>query len=331
MRILLAIFFALPAVNAQTVPAPGSIDYRYAYSCDGYNQDRDDVAASALTLALLDRAGRADRLVHLDFNTNFGGKPAHAEEHRKSVLQTAVLFGITKDESGDGILFDVSESAAMKQAAITQLAGQMRLSTDREPLMMICAGGVQVVYAALHQAIADGASAEALRSLTFISHSQANEQTAQKNADHPEYANNWPKLKLLSPTSVYFDYTSPRVNGRRNGGVFPSQNSTAWNQAPRSGKHGVAEWQWLKGYGGHVEGFGFAGTKGEWLLTRLKAAGAPEIGHNGDAEGDASDAAMVYIQLPGGQTDATMEDIKSFFMGQAGPKVVTPPTPGSEH
>jgi len=59
----------------------------------------------------------------------------------------------------------------------------------------------------------------------------------------------------------------------------------------------------------------FSGTKGEWLLTRLKAAGAPELGHNGNAEADASDAGMVFGQMPGGETDATMDDIQTFFLG----------------
>ncbi|MGB5821132.1 MAG: hypothetical protein WBG90_16730, partial [Saonia sp.] len=93
-----------------------------------------------------------------------------------------------------------------------------------------------------------------------------------------------------------------------------SQNSTGWNQAPRSKRSGVKAWDWLKLYGEQVEGFGFSGTMGEWLLTRLEAAGAPELGLNGNAEGDASDAGMVFTQLPGGTTDASMEEIRDFFM-----------------
>ena len=43
--------------------------YRYAYSCDGYNQDRDDVAGSAMVIAIFDRAGLATNLVHFHFNS----------------------------------------------------------------------------------------------------------------------------------------------------------------------------------------------------------------------------------------------------------------------
>jgi hypothetical protein len=46
----------------------------------------------------------------------------------------------------------------------------------------------------------------------------------------------------------------------------------------------------------------------------FKAAGAPELGLNGNAEGDASDAGMVFTQLPGGITDATMEEIRDYFI-----------------
>lgn len=289
-------------------------NYYYAYSCDGFNQDRDDVAGSAMTLALFDRAGLSDRIVHFHFNTNFGGEPKHAGEHRKSVLETAVLFKIIQDVNGKDAFFDVSSSEDEKNAAVAHLSVQFRKATKKEPLMIFAAGGVQVPYAALKKAIDDGASKKALQFVTFISHAKANEQTARKNSPNPDYQKNWDDLKLLSPDVHFIDYTSPLVNGRREGGVNQSQNSTGWEQSPRSKRSGAAAWQWLAGYGGHVEGFGFSGTKGEWLLGRLKAAGAPEIGRNGNAEGDASDAGMVFAILPGGRIDATMEEIRDYFM-----------------
>jgi hypothetical protein len=182
---------------------------RYAYSADGFNQDRDDVAGSAMTLALFDRAGIADQIVHFHFNTNFGGEPKHAEEHRKSVLQTAVLFGIIKEENGDDAFFDVSRSEKERADAISHLAKQISLSTKRKPLMMICAGGVQVPYLALKKAIENGAGKEALQSVTFLSHATANEQTASKNHENKDYHNNWDNLKLLTPGSRFIDSTSP--------------------------------------------------------------------------------------------------------------------------
>ncbi len=291
------------------------INYKYAYSCDGFNQDRDDVAASAMTLALFDRVGLSDRIAHFHFNTNFGGEPLHADEHRKSVLQTAVLFGIIEEENGDDAFFDVSRSEKERTDAINHLAEQILKANKKEPLMIFAAGGVQLPYLALKKAIYKGAKKRTLSSVVFVSHSKANEQTRRKNSPNPDYHNNWDDLKKLSPFVRFIDYTSPLVNGRRDGRVNLSQNSTAWNQGPRGNKgKGVADWQWLEGYGCDVEGFGFSGTKGEWLLTRLKAAGAPEIGHNGNAEGDASDAGMVFSQLLGGITDATMEEIRDYFM-----------------
>ncbi|QDU90687.1 hypothetical protein Pla175_40960 [Pirellulimonas nuda] len=296
-----------------SLPAEISGPYRYAYSADGYNQDRDDVAGSAMAVAIFDRAGKADRIAHFHFNTNFGGAPSHAQEHRKSALQTAVLFGIIEEENGNDAFFDVARSPQERLDAIDHFAGEIKKTKASDPLMVVCAGGVQTVYLAVEEAIAQGATEEALRSTTFFSHSDANEKT--KRDDHEDYRNNWQNLKTLAPASRFIDYRSPLVNARRTGGVQPSQNSSAWNQGPRGGKgQGVKDWQWLADYGDAVQGFGFSGTKGEWLLTRLKAAGAPELGHNANAEGDASDAAMVYV-LMGGQTDATMDEIKTFFCG----------------
>jgi hypothetical protein len=312
--IRLFIVFFLNGI-AGGIQAKEKVKYRYAYSCDGFNQDRDDVAASAMTLALFDRAGLSDRIVHYHFNTNFGGEPSHAGEHRKSVLRTAVLFGIIDEENGDDAFFDVSRSEKERTDAINHLAKEFSASTKMNPLIMICAGGVQVPYLALQKAIREGASTEVLQSITFLSHGKANEQTCRKNSDNTDYRNNWDSLKQLTPASKFIGFTSPLVNGRCQGGVNASQNSTAWNQGPRGNKgNGVADWQWLVHYGKNVEGFGFSGTKGEWLLGRLKAAGAPEIGHNGNAEGDASDAGMVFGYILGQPTDATMEEIRDFFM-----------------
>ncbi len=39
------------------------------------------------------------------------------------------------------------------------------------------------------------------------------------------------------------------------------------------------------------------------------------FGHNSNAEADASDAGMVFGQMPRGKTDATMDDIQIFFLG----------------
>jgi hypothetical protein len=219
-------------------------------------------------------------------------------------------------QNGDDAFFDVSRSEKERVDAIAHLAKQMGKSSKSSPLIMICAGGVQVPYLALKKAIDDGAGKSVLRSITFLSHSTANEQTCRKKSDNPDYRNNWDDLKLLSPESKFIDSTSPLVNGRKDGGLNKSQNSTAWEQSPRSKRPGLLAWQWLANYGEQVEGFGFKGTKGEWLLTRLKAAGAPELGLNGNAEGDGSDAGMVFGYVLGQSTDATMDDIRDFFMGK---------------
>ena len=129
------------------------LHYRYAYSADGYNQDRDDIAGSAMVVALFDRVGWGDRLVHFHFNTNFGGKPTHAQEHRKSVLWTAKFFGMIDDVDADDGYFDVSRSPEEKAAAIKHLAEEIRRSELRKPLMIFCGGGVQVPYAALKLAM----------------------------------------------------------------------------------------------------------------------------------------------------------------------------------
>lgn len=303
------LFSANVALSQDSLPIG---KYKYAYSCDGFNQDRDDVAGSAMTLAIFDKLKMSKQLVHYHFNTNFGGAPKHAEDHCKSVLQTAVLFKIIKSENDTSdAFFDVSASEKEKQAAINHLAKQILKASKKEPLMIFCAGAVQLPYFALRKAIEMGASKENLSSLVYVSHSLFNEKAGR--GDNPD---NWTKLKTVTPLAHFIDYTSPIMNGRRDGGVNKTQNETGWNQAPRNQLKGIEEWKWIANYGKKVSGFGFTGTKGEWLLQRLKAAGAPELGKNGNAEGDASDAGMVFAVLPGGKTDATMDEIRMFFLGK---------------
>ena len=307
------IYAANKQVHKEIVGKVNWSKIRFAYSADGFNQDRDDVAGSAMSLALFDRAGFQDQLVHYHFNTNFGGTSKHGDEHRRSVLETAVLFGFIDAVDADDGFFDVSESTEEKEAAIAHLAGEIRGSGPKDPLWIFCGGGVQLPYAALALAIEQGAGDRALEAVTFISHSPPNEWTCDKDHEDPSIHVNWIDLVRLSPHPSFINYKSPVMNENKEGGLNPDQNSTAWNQAPRAGRDGVQAWQWLEGYGDQVEGFGFSGTRGQWLLERLSAAGRPEQGLNGNAEGDASDAGMVFTVLPGGNSDATMEEIRAYF------------------
>ena len=60
MMIALIFISLMMNLAGKTVEDPARC--RYAYSCDGYNQDRDDIAASAMAVALFDKHGIADRL-----------------------------------------------------------------------------------------------------------------------------------------------------------------------------------------------------------------------------------------------------------------------------
>jgi hypothetical protein len=266
-----------------------------------------------MSLALFDRGGFHDQLVHFHFNTNFGGGPRHADEHRRSVLETGVLFGFIDAVDAEDGFFDVSESKKEEHAAIDHLANEIIRSTPDSPLWVFCGGGVQLPYAALYKAIEDGAEESALKSVAFISHSPSNEWVSDKNHEDSSIHVNWVNLVRISPFPRFINYKSPVMNENKTGGLNPDQNSTAWNQAPRAKRQGVEAWLWLEGYGEQVEGFGFSGTKGQWLLERLAAAGRPEQGLNGNAEGDASDAGMVFAVLPGGTSDASMEEIQAYF------------------
>ncbi len=88
MKPLLILFLTCALANAQC-PSP-----RIAISSDGNWHDRDDICASAITVALLAKTGNQGRLVHYDYADHFWQTDAAREEMmRVSTIDTAAQWG----------------------------------------------------------------------------------------------------------------------------------------------------------------------------------------------------------------------------------------------
>ena len=90
--VLVVAFGAASSASADPV-APyhnGKFHGRIAYSADGNNRDRDDLFASAVTIAMFKAFGVSDKVVHFDYNSILGeDNPEYLKIHGESVRGAA--------------------------------------------------------------------------------------------------------------------------------------------------------------------------------------------------------------------------------------------------
>lgn len=169
--------------------SPWRPDNRIAVSADGNpDADRDDIGATPMTLAVLAKAGLQKNLVHYDFNNWLEYKKIPAERNQlwegAMGAQTLWLFDRSK-------FFDASHRP---EAAIDNLAAEIGKSTPDDPLYIVVAGPMELIYRAM--AKADKA---ALANVVLVSHSGYNEyfrpRLWHRNLDDVLALN--PKIKIL--------------------------------------------------------------------------------------------------------------------------------------
>jgi len=113
-----------------------------AWTCDGNHNDEDDWAASPLALALFAEFGVKDRLVHFDYNNILHAtNPGWEDEHRKSVLGAVERWRFDPSH-----FYDCQRDL---DSAVKSLASAIQRASRAEPLYIVVAGPVEVLYRAL--------------------------------------------------------------------------------------------------------------------------------------------------------------------------------------
>ncbi len=163
MKPLVILFFTCALASAQC-PSP-----RIAISSDGNWHDRDDICASAITVALLAKTGNQGRLVHYDYADHFWQTDSAREEMmRVSTIDTAAQWGG----------FDLSvfcNSTQALDAAVMHLATEINKSTAADPLVILGLGPMQVIGRAVAQSDSTHRGY-----VTLVSHSSWNDTHATK-------------------------------------------------------------------------------------------------------------------------------------------------------
>lgn len=253
MRIaILAIILACAsAADLHAYSAPfdaGSFRGRIAYSCDGNNRDRDDLFASAVTIAIFSAFKATDKVVHFDYNSILGeDDPEYLRVHEESVRGAAKRFGLSET-----VVFNDSTQLS---AAVNSIKNAVNASAPADPLYFIIAGPMEVPWRGIQ------AAESAKRQYVYcISHTvwndmffwdTGNREIAHDKRDLIELGVNWVQI--------------------------PGQ--AGWGTCPEP-KHGPcppekwALWDWMRDS---------SDPDVAWLYERLKAMGRPDCSDSGMA------------------------------------------------
>ena len=123
----------------------GKFQGRIAYSADGNNRDRDDLFASAVSIAMFKAFGVTDKVVHFDYNSILGeDNPEYLKIHEESVRGAAKRFGLP-----DAVIFNDSREL---DAAIKNIRDAVNASSAADPLYFIIAGPMEVPWRGINAA-----------------------------------------------------------------------------------------------------------------------------------------------------------------------------------
>jgi hypothetical protein len=158
---------AFVATSITTVAAPVGLPAtpadgvgRIALSADGNQHDEDDWASSAMTLAILARAGLQQNVVNYIYNNHIWDSDAEHRRHMTdSVLGAGERFGFDTSRFYDGA--DPDQLAA----GVAALTAEINASGPADELTIVLAGPMETTWMAL-----DAADPQARRHVRCVSH-----------------------------------------------------------------------------------------------------------------------------------------------------------------
>jgi hypothetical protein len=232
--------WALVAVG--WLESAGAVTYsnnRVAIDADGNYNDKDDWASAPMELALLAKRGLQAKLVHYSWANIIGPNDATFYDQMKtSILGAADRFGFERAN-----FFDCRSDLA---AAIDSLRNQIDVSTSSNPLFVIAAGPMEVLWQAVN------ASNSAKRQyVTVISHSS------------------WNNTKTYPPTMTHTrtDVETLGVNWIQ----IQDQNTRLYTRNA-NGSSNWSPWFWLRDA---------AQARMRWIYGRMRVTGKPDVSDSG--------------------------------------------------
>jgi hypothetical protein len=173
----LAAFVAVsaPTVTAPATPtAPGEGVGRIALSADGNQHDEDDWASSAMTLAILARAGLQDNVVNYIYDNHiWDSDPNHRKNMTESVMGAGERFGFDTSRFHDG-----ADPAGLA-VGVASLTAEINASGPGNELTIVLAGPMETTWMAL-----DAATPQARTYVRCVSHGDGSFNQTHGKTDH---------------------------------------------------------------------------------------------------------------------------------------------------
>lgn len=164
-------------VGAPAAPVPAAPDGgvgRIALSADGNQHDDDDWASSAMTLAILARAGLQQNVVNYIYNNHIWDSDAqHRRNMTDSVLGAGKRFGFDTSRFYDGA--DPDGLAA----GVAALTAAINASRPGDELTIVLAGPMETTWMAL-----DAADPAARKHVKCVSHGDGSFNQTHGKKDH---------------------------------------------------------------------------------------------------------------------------------------------------
>ncbi len=233
------VFNSIQFTDVKADDSPWTSTNRIAISADGNpDADADDVGATAITLAVLAKAGLQGNLVHFDFNNFLEYKKIEAADNRMwlSAMGGQARWGFDRSR-----FFD---AAIDPDGAARHLTAEINKSTQDDPLNLIAAGPMELIYRAL-----ESADSSARTHVTIVSHHDYNEHFKPRLWQH-----NLNDVRTLVPKIGYLRIKDQ--NGKNGSGLKGLANS---------------DFDWLKSH---------ADPNLNWVYDRI-TAGKPDVSDAG--------------------------------------------------
>ena len=256
----IASLMLLMGIPLYSFPGPydgNSFKGRIAFSSDGNHNDEDDWGAFPVAIAILDAMGVKNSLVHAHFNNILTANTSSFErEMRTSALGAQQRYGLSRS-----IFFDCQGGEL--NAAISHLRDEINKSTANNPLYIILAGPMDVVYRAINQS-----NTSPRKYVYCISHNSWNDGYGGGSI-----ANN--NKRDVIPTGItWIQVKDGNPNLAHPGGAGASSTSAQWSL-----------YHWLRDS---------SDANLRWIYSRLQAEGRADISDStmtyflttGDEDGD---------------------------------------------
>ena len=211
---------------------------RIAIDADGNYNDPDDWAATPMGLALLARRGGQSKLVHSSWGNIIGPNDPNFYDQMRTSTLAADRFGFARAK-----FFDCRRNLP---AAIASLRHQIDISTSSDPLFVIAAGPMEVLWRAVN------ASALAKRQyVTVISHSQWNNEKTYP----PTMLHTRADVEALGVNWIQIKNQNPRLYTKN------ADGSSNWSP-----------WFWLRDA---------SQARMRWIYGRMTVSGKPDVSDSG--------------------------------------------------